>query len=78
MEIQEPTFGPKQYLAVKKTIATSQITDTAMYEKAIKKLGGYLAQNRQFSILCGMKVTKKAEKPSKIRQSGRTNRQILR
>ena len=30
-----------------------------MYEKAIKKLGGYLAQNRQFSILCGMKVTKR-------------------
>lgn len=45
MNIQEITFGPQQYLTLKKTIATTQITDKAMYDEAGKKLYGYLQQN---------------------------------
>jgi len=43
MQITETVFGPKTYLAIKKSIAISQITDKDMYDQAGKKLGEYMA-----------------------------------
>lgn len=43
--IQETTFKPTQYLALKKSIPISQITDKTMYDEAGKKLGSYLAEH---------------------------------
>ncbi len=43
--IQETTFGPKTYLAIKKTVPFSQITDKNIYDQAGQKLGAYIAQN---------------------------------
>ncbi len=42
MAIQETTFGPKQYLTLRKSILISQVSDHAMYDDAGKKLGAYL------------------------------------
>ena len=39
--IQETFFGPEQYLTVKKSIATSQISDATMYEDAGKIIRNY-------------------------------------
>jgi len=45
MNIEETTFGPKTYLAIKKSISTDQIGDKTMYDEAGKKLGAYISQN---------------------------------
>lgn len=45
MDIQETSFGPKKYLAVKKSITTEQITDKQMYDEAGKKLREYMGKN---------------------------------
>lgn len=45
MPIKETTFGPKRYLALKKSIPISQIADKQMYEEAGKKLGGYMERH---------------------------------
>lgn len=42
MAIQETSFGPKQYLTLKKSIPISQISDKQMYDDAGKKLGAYI------------------------------------
>ncbi len=42
MTIQETTFGPKTYLALKKSISTDQISDKQMYDEAGIKLGAYI------------------------------------
>lgn len=44
MDIQQTLFGPRQYLALRKSIATSQISDKRIYEEAGKKLGAYMQQ----------------------------------
>ena len=43
--ISETTFGPKQYLTLRKSIATSQITDKQMYYDAGVRLAKYIKQN---------------------------------
>ncbi len=43
-EIKETTFGPKQYLVLRKSISTDQISDKQMYDDAGKKLGGFVAE----------------------------------
>lgn len=45
MDIEETTFGPKQYLAVRRRIATSQITDRTMYHDAGQKLRSYAKEH---------------------------------
>lgn len=45
MTITETTFGPRKYLALKKSISTSQISDKGMYDEAGKKLGEYMERN---------------------------------
>src|SRR5689334_4659776 len=45
LTIQETTFGPRQYLTLRKKIATSQITDKAMYDQASRQLGAYIQAN---------------------------------
>lgn len=45
MAIIETTFGPKQYLALKKSISTDQVTDKSMYDVAGKKLGAYMQEH---------------------------------
>ena len=45
MSIQETTLGPRQYLTLRKKIATNAIADTAMYEQAGQHLGAYIQAN---------------------------------
>src|SRR5437762_1115110 len=45
MPIKEIVFGPKRYLTLRKSIATSQISDKHMYDEAGKKLALYIEQN---------------------------------
>ena len=45
MDIKETQFGPKIYIALRKTIPISQIADKKMYDEAGKKLWAYLQQN---------------------------------
>ncbi|HEY1037035.1 MAG TPA: GyrI-like domain-containing protein [Candidatus Paceibacterota bacterium] len=45
MEIRETSFGPKKYIAIKKSIPMSQITDKQMYDDAGKKLGAYVREH---------------------------------
>lgn len=45
MAITETIFGPKKYLTLKKSIATSQVSDKDMYDQAGKKLGGYMQEH---------------------------------
>lgn len=42
MAIQETSFGPKRYLAIRKTIPVSKVTDKQMYDEAGRKLGEYI------------------------------------
>jgi effector-binding domain-containing protein len=42
MTIQETTFGPRQYLTLRKNISISQVADHAIYEEAGKILGAYM------------------------------------
>jgi effector-binding domain-containing protein len=41
-EIKEASFKAKKYLAWKKEIATSEITNKAMYEEGYRKIFGYI------------------------------------
>jgi effector-binding domain-containing protein len=45
MDIKETKFGPKTYIALRKTIPISKITDKGMYDESGKKLWAYLQQN---------------------------------
>lgn len=42
MPITETVFKPRRYLTLKKSIATSQISDKQMYDDAGKKLSAYI------------------------------------
>lgn len=46
MDIQETTFGPRSYVVLRKTIATSKIADKQMYDQAGKKLWAYIGQHK--------------------------------
>jgi len=45
MAIQETTFGPKTYVALRKTISTDNVMDQTMYKEAGDKLGAYIGEN---------------------------------
>lgn len=42
MTYTETTFGPKTYLAIKKTIPVSEVSNKNMYDEAGQKLGAYM------------------------------------
>src|SRR5579871_3307936 len=50
MDIQEITFGPKQYLTIRKVISISQITDKKMYDEAGRKLHDYIEKNNVHAL----------------------------
>lgn len=45
MEITQTSFGPKRYLAAKKSISIKDITDKDMYDLAYARLFSYLGQH---------------------------------
>ena len=45
MEIKETTFPAKTFLAIKKSIDTTEISNKEMYDEAGKKLGAYMQNN---------------------------------
>jgi effector-binding domain-containing protein len=44
MTITETTFGPKEYLAVKRSIPIADITNKQMYDEAGAKLGAFMQE----------------------------------
>lgn len=46
MEIQKINFGPKKYLAWKKSIKIADLTDRTMYDQGYGKLFGYIGANQ--------------------------------
>ncbi len=45
MAITETTFGPKNYLTLRKSISTDQVSDKQMYDDAGKMLAAYMESN---------------------------------